>query len=93
MSRIDIQRQHTLGHAQAQRQVDDIAAGLASKFGLQTEWRGDVLAFSRSGVDGQIAVGDSDIRVTAKLGMMLSMLKGTIEQEIERELDQRLGRA
>ncbi|MFC4729293.1 polyhydroxyalkanoic acid system family protein [Coralloluteibacterium thermophilus] len=93
MSKIDIQRNHSLGRAQARSAVEQIAARMAEKFGVDTAWDGDVLGFSRSGVDGRIVVGDSDVRVTAQLGMMLGMLKGTIEQEIERVLDERLGRA
>ncbi len=53
------------------------------------QWQGDTLSFARSGVKGAIAVTASDVHVTAELGMLLSPLKGTIEDEIRRKLDEK----
>jgi putative polyhydroxyalkanoate system protein len=93
MPKIDIRRPHTLPPDQARAVVDKVAARMREKFDMQSQWQGDALRFSRSGVSGAIAVEPNDIHVTAELGLMLSPLKGMIEQEIRRKLDEYFGGA
>jgi putative polyhydroxyalkanoate system protein len=50
---------------------------------------GDTLHFTRSGVDGHIALQPDSLHVTAQLGFLLSAMKGSIEQEIRRVLDEK----
>jgi putative polyhydroxyalkanoate system protein len=88
MPRINIRRPHRLSTAEAHSVVDQVAARMQEKFGMQGAWQGDVLAFSRSGASGTIAVEPEVIEVTVELGMMLSPLRGMIEQEIRRKLDE-----
>jgi putative polyhydroxyalkanoate system protein len=90
MARIDIQRDHTLGLAQARSQVDALAERLRSKLEVQTRWEGDVLHFSRGGVDGHISVEARSVRVQARLGLMMAALKPMLEAEIQRRLDEHL---
>ena len=93
MPRIDIRRPHTLPMDQARAVVDKVAARMREKFDMQSEWDGDALRFSRSGVKGAIAVNADAVHVTAELGLMLSPLKGMIEQEIRRKLEEHFGGA
>jgi len=88
MPSIDIHRPHQLPIADARARVDQVAARMNEKFGLSGQWQGDTLGFSRPGVSGSIAVESDTIRVQARLGMMLTPLKGVIEQEIRRKLDE-----
>jgi len=88
MPRIDIRRPHQLSIEEARAVVDKVAARMQEKFGMQGRWQGDTLQFSRSGVSGTIAVGSDAIEVKAELGMMLAPLKGMVEQEIRRKLDE-----
>jgi putative polyhydroxyalkanoate system protein len=89
MSAIDIQHRHSLPAADARKAVEDVAVKLGEKFGLDYRWEGDTLHFVRSGIDGRIALAPSSLHVTAKLGFLLSALKGPIESEIRRVLDQK----
>jgi len=73
----------------ARKAVEDIAKKLAAKFDMDYGWDGDNLHFNRSGVDGHIHLAPEQIRVTAKLGFLLSALKGTVEQEIRKVLAER----
>jgi len=50
-----------------------------------------VIHFERPGVHGQILVQDTELRIQAKLGFMLMMLKHPIEQEIYRYLKEHFG--
>jgi putative polyhydroxyalkanoate system protein len=89
MAHIDIEHFHTLPQPQAREAVEEMAAKLADRFGLACAWEGDALHFSRSGVDGQIALAPGLVRVTAKLGFLLSAMQGSIEAEIRRVLDEK----
>ncbi|HEX7339274.1 MAG TPA: polyhydroxyalkanoic acid system family protein [Rhodanobacteraceae bacterium] len=88
MSRIAISRQHTLSPDQARSVIEHIADSLQRKFGVTPRWDGDTLHFSRSGVDGAIALGDGQVDINATLGLLLSPLKPTVEAEIQRKLDE-----
>lgn len=91
MSGIDIRHSHSLPPAKARKAVEDVAAKLGDKFGIEHRWDGDTLHFERSGVDGRIALAPKQVHVTASLGFLLSALKGPIESEIRRVLDERFG--
>jgi putative polyhydroxyalkanoate system protein len=88
MPRIDIRRPHQLSIAEARAVVDKVAARMREKFGMDGKWQGDSLEFSRSGASGSIHVGEHAIQVVVELGMMLSPLRGMIEQEIRHKLDE-----
>jgi putative polyhydroxyalkanoate system protein len=91
MPKIDIRRPHQLPLADARAVVDKVAARMHEKFGMEGHWQGDTLLFSRSGVRGSIAVETDAIQVIAELGMMLAPLKGMVEEEIRRKLDEHFG--
>lgn len=89
MSRIDIRHAHALSKAQARKAVDEVARKLRERFEVDCAWEGDVLHFSRAGVDGQIEVQDKALRVHAKLGFLAAMFKEPIEAEIRRVLQEK----
>lgn len=91
MAMIDIHHAHTLPTDAARKAVEDLAVKLGRKFGLDYRWEGDALHFVRPGVDGHIALHAGQLRVTAKLGLLMSAMKGTIETEIRRYLDREFG--
>lgn len=91
MPTIDIQRRHELGTEQARSVVDRLAGRMAEKYGVDAQWQGDTLAFRHPALRGGIHVGAHDIRVEAKLGLLLSPLKARIEDEIRSKLDEYLG--
>ena len=88
MPKIDIRRPHQLSTPEARVVVDKVAVKMREKFATESQWQGDVLKFSRSGVNGTIAVEPDAIVVHAELGLMLSPMKGMIEQEIRNKLDE-----
>lgn len=88
MPSIDIHRPHHLPLDEARAVVEKVAARMHEKFDLEGRWQGDTLHFSRPGVNGQIAVDADAVRVRAELGLLLSPLKGLVEQEIRRKLDE-----
>ena len=90
MSDIKLVRMHSLPLAKAKALAQKTADALAKEYDLSSEWRGDTLRFHRSGVDGQMHVTDSEIRLDVSLGLLLKAFKGTIAAHIERNLDELL---
>jgi len=91
MPSIDIHHPHSLSPANARKAVQEVADKLAERFGIDYEWIGDTLNFSRGGVDGHIALAPRQLHVTAQLGFLMSAFKGPIEDEIRRVLQERFG--
>lgn len=93
MSTIDIRHPHSLPPHEARDAVQRVADMLSQRFGARYAWQGDSLRFERSGIDGVVHLGPGFLHLQAKLGFMLGAMKGPIEQEIRRVLDERFGRA
>lgn len=91
MPDIDIRHPHTLSPDQAREAVQEVADTLSRRFGVTSEWVGDALGFSTSGVDGRITLAPNELHVRAKLGFLMSAFKGQIESEVRRILDERFG--
>ena len=91
MPSIDISRPHTQTVAAAKKSVNRVAKHIAEKFDVDSAWQGDTLVFRRSGVDGQIRVEPKSVRVTVELGFLLMAIRGNVEREIRRYLDEEFG--
>lgn len=88
MSNIDLHARHSLSRVDAQAAADELAQDLAGKFDIDYGWEGDHIHFERSGVNGTITVRDGEIRIYARLGLMLMFLKPQIENEVVRYLQE-----
>ncbi|HET7269176.1 MAG TPA: polyhydroxyalkanoic acid system family protein [Oleiagrimonas sp.] len=88
MSQIDITRRHALSPERTREVIEHIADSLQRKFDVIPRWDGDTLHFARSGVDGFIATQGNEVRVHARLGMLLTPLKPMVEAEIRSKLDE-----
>lgn len=90
MSRIIVERTHTLGKETAREKAELLVARLAEKYGINHEWKGDTVALDGKGAKGTVDVQDTLVRVTLELNFFLSAMSSTIEAEIERQLDKAL---
>lgn len=90
MARIIVERTHSLGRDAARRKAEQLAANLATDFGVRCQWQGDVLEVRRSGADGRIEVEENRVRVQLNLGLLLSAMGSNIQGQIERALDKAL---
>lgn len=91
MSHIDVHARHRLTGEEAQKAADELAGDLAGKFDIDYVWEGDHIHFERPGLSGTIMVRDREIRISARLGLMLTFLKPQIENEVVRYLRDHLG--
>ncbi len=86
MSTISISRPHHLPHDAAIAAANKVVEGLAKKYGIRSEWRGDVLHINGSGVSGTLEVTPSNLALNLSLGMMVAMFKSAIVESIEARL-------
>jgi putative polyhydroxyalkanoate system protein len=93
MSEIDIRRRHRLAHEDARRLAEQVARRLGREFQLRYRWDGDVLRFQRDGVQGTLTVQSQELRLHARLGLLLSLAGPAIERAIHAHLDQALASA
>lgn len=94
MADIHIHRQHKLGLAKARKVAAQWAEHAESRLGMQCSVlegdERDTVEFKRSGVSGQLHVAPDHFELDAKLGFLIGAFKGTIEKEIEQNLDELL---
>jgi putative polyhydroxyalkanoate system protein len=91
VAEIRIHRDHDLGLAKAREIAWQWAEQVEAKFDMEcTVLEGetsDTVAFTRSGVKGELTVAPDHFELVAQLGFLLGAFKKTIEGEIEKELD------
>ena len=92
MATIEITRAHTLSIDDAKKKAEDLAKGMADKFGISWKWDGNTIRFdapsgAAKGTKGEVAVSDKDVKVAIDLPFMLKVMKGTIEQKVKEKLD------
>lgn len=91
MAEIRIHREHDLGLERAREIAWQWAEQVEEKFDMEcTVHEGDdedTVAFTRSGVKGELTVTADRFELVAQLGFLLGAFKSTIEAEIQKELD------
>jgi len=91
MSEIAIHREHDLGLARAREIAWQWAEDAEEKFGMDCTVEegedGDVVHFTRAGVNGTLTVAPDHFDLQAKLGFLLGAFAKTIEAEIQKNLD------
>jgi putative polyhydroxyalkanoate system protein len=93
MSDIKMIKFHSLPIAKARALVQKAADNLANEYDLTSEWHGNTLRFHRSGVEGQMQVSDTEIRLDVTLGFLLRPFKSKFVEHIEHNFDRLLQQA
>jgi putative polyhydroxyalkanoate system protein len=91
MADIEVQRDHALGLKKAKAAAQKVADEMAESFDMESEWEGNTLHFSRSGVTGELTVTKNSVQMNAKLGFLLSAFKPKIEAQIEKNFEEYFG--
>lgn len=91
MSTIHLQRKHKVGLKKAKAAAQKIADEMNDVFDMASEWDGNTLHFSRTGVQGTLTVSRDAVKLQAKLGLLLAALKPRIEAQIEKNFDKYFG--
>lgn len=91
MSRIRLHRTHGLGLRKAKAVTQKIADELADEYGVSSAWDGHVVAFSGTGVSGQLEVAKDSVALDMKLGLLLLPFKHKIESALEERFETYFG--
>jgi putative polyhydroxyalkanoate system protein len=89
---IAIAKKHALSHKKAKEAAGKVADDLNERFDLEYTWKGDHIEFKRPGLTGALHVGKDAVRLDCELGFMLSLLKPTIEAEVNKQFDKYFGK-
>jgi putative polyhydroxyalkanoate system protein len=91
MADIHIEREHVLGLHEARKIAFKWAEQAEEEFDMECTYEegktSDLVSFSRSGVNGTLAVTKDRFELAAKLGFLLGAFKDRIEGEIVKNLD------
>ena len=87
MSEFSIKRAHHSTLADAKKMAEKIAAKLDKDYQLKSSWTGDVLHFTRSGVNGSLDVTAKELKIHVKLGFLMAAFKSPIHDAVEKNLD------
>jgi len=90
MSKIHLKHSHTLSREEAQKRVEDIAQDLKKEYSMDYSWSGDRVDFQRKGASGSVQLGEGYVELDIKLGMLLSPLKGKIEETLRKDIQSKL---
>ena len=82
-----IRREHNLGVEEAKLRVGKVAEEIGGKWNLTSEWDGDQLRVTGSGVTARIAVAAESIEVHVRTGLAMMMFREVIRSEIEGSID------
>jgi len=74
----------------ARAAVEIVAQKLEQRFNAVTHWENHILHFNRSGIEGHIELLPSVVRVHAKLGLFVSIMKEALETRIRHILAEKL---
>lgn len=92
MSHIHIERQHTLGLPAARLHAQTWAEKATDKFGVQCRYEAgdthDLLHFEGNGLQGQLHVSASHLKLDAELGFLAAMFQDKIEAKLNTQFDE-----
>lgn len=92
MSTVSVTQAHNKDVAEIREQLEAVAAKLEARYQLVPQWRDDHhLELSRQGLQCNLEFDEREVRVTIKLGLMMSAFKSKIRDEVARALRERLG--
>ena len=86
---IQIRREFTMPRKKLRKKLEELAANMQDKWQLDCQWQSkNCLDFQRSGAKGTIEIHKHELELNAELGMLMSAFKDTIEEEINKFIDQ-----
>lgn len=79
MAEISIVQPHSMSAETARAAAQQMADRLAAEYGVAYTWQGDVLRFTRSGVEGSLTLGAQQAALRIRLGLLMGAFAPTIQ--------------
>lgn len=91
MPAIHVTQAYTMPPAELKQGLDELAEKLGQQYQLNCDWESDdCMGIRRSGINGQLTVGQQEIELTLNLGILMSAFSGVIEREITTFIDEHI---
>ncbi|RJF95021.1 polyhydroxyalkanoic acid system family protein [Noviherbaspirillum saxi] len=82
MADISITQDHVLTLTTAKAAAQKMAEQMAAEYDMASEWDGDVLRFTRSGLSGSLTLAEQQARLEISLGFLFKAFATTIEEKV-----------
>ena len=90
MPDIRIKKRHGMPYDEARKLIEKVADDLSQRLGIGYRPSGDDLKFKGRGVKGTISLDAEHVHLEAELGMFLKVMRASLEDTINRKLDEYL---
>jgi putative polyhydroxyalkanoate system protein len=90
MPRINVCKKHNKDSKQTRELAEQLAEKLQANYQLNCQWQGESLAFNRPGLSGDLHLDPGEIRISMKIGILMTPFSKTIEAELNNALDKYL---
>jgi putative polyhydroxyalkanoate system protein len=92
MPKVEMTRSHSLDDSSARAKIDELTAGLKTRFNAALEWRNDKeLTIKGSGFSGKVTLEPGQVRLLLELSLLMSPFKGAAEDHMKKALDKAFG--
>ena len=89
MADIQKTKNHNLGQEELRERVTKLAKEFGAKFGLSHAWEGDALILKGPPIKRcSINLSADSVSFELTMGLMAKMLKGKIEKEVDKKMDE-----
>ena len=90
---IELERAHHMSLAQAKTVAQKVAEEMAIEYGLQSQWEGNSLNFSRPGIHGTLKVDAKTMSVAVTLSFLFKPFAGKFREQMSTNMEQLLTQA
>lgn len=90
MADIDIRQPHSYSKDDAKKRVEIMLNKMAERMKVKAEWSGDAAKLSGP-AKGTVTVSDADVHVEIKLPLAMKMMKGMVNEQVQKGLNKALG--
>ncbi|MBX7228393.1 MAG: polyhydroxyalkanoic acid system family protein [Burkholderiaceae bacterium] len=90
MADIELERPHNMSLAQAKNVAQKVAEEMATEYGLQSQWEGNSLNFSRPGIHGTLSVDSKTMRVAVSLSFLFKPFAGKFREQMSVNMEKLL---
>lgn len=90
MSRIQIERQHGLGAEEVKLRLARVEAMLHERYNVALQWSGFHATIHSPSVTGSVQVGETDLHIDMRLGMLFWPFTHAIRDALARQVDEQL---
>lgn len=91
MSNISLRQAHNKSPEELRDLIGQMTLKLEERYQLSSRWLSkNEVEVARSGINGRITLGNGEVKVDIRLGLMMGAFKSIIQREISRSMAEKL---